>query len=96
MTDMPQVPDEVTTAASVVAMQIVADHLHTWHDHLDLYAATPPRELKGVIDENWLLVLQAIKNVANATQPERKLYDSAVATLLETAQDAAAVTKGVV
>lgn len=91
----PTVPDDITTAASVVAMHILSNHLTQWQYHLDGYVMSPFRDLKDVSDENWQLVLTAIKQTAETMMPEPKLYDSALKTLQETAQNVAAATEGV-
>jgi hypothetical protein len=93
MTDL---PDEVTTAASIVAMRLMAENLTKWHElvgkvvHTDLALGYPK------LSAEWCrLIQEAILATAMAMQPERKLYDAALHTLTVATRHAAAAAKGV-
>ena len=93
---MTEIPDDLTTAASIVAMRLMAENLTAWHENVGRVVHTQlALGYPEVTDEGARLIQDAILKAAQAMQPEPKLYDAALATLTEATQDAAAAAKGV-
>jgi hypothetical protein len=79
---------EVRWAANVVASQLIADRIRDWQIHLATYAQSPLGVYTSMGDENWKLVLAAIKGMATVMAPDAKTYQTAHTVLTDAAEAA--------
>ena len=86
---------DVQEAASIVAAYLAADDLHRVHSTFLQYVKKPMDGLAGIGDENWMIVLGKLKDLAESIEPERRYYETCIDVLEDAAQEGLEATKGV-